>query len=99
MELTAAGIKAGWQVEQMPEARLMGNLINTPDGKLVLLNGAGSGTAGYFTVVNKQTGGYSSADNPTKTPYLYDPDAPAGQRWISLGTQSSIARMYHSTAS
>lgn len=34
MVLTSAGIKKGWQVESMPEARIMGDAILTPDMKV-----------------------------------------------------------------
>lgn len=43
MVLTAAGIKKGWVVENMPEPRMMGDAILTPDGKVFLVNGARSG--------------------------------------------------------
>lgn len=33
--------------EPLPQGRVMGNWIFIPDGRLVLLNGIGSGTAGY----------------------------------------------------
>lgn len=34
MVLTTAGIAMGWAVEQMPEARVMGDAVLTPDGKV-----------------------------------------------------------------
>lgn len=46
MVITAAGIARGWVVEQMPEARVMADGILTPDGKVVIVNGAGTGVAG-----------------------------------------------------
>jgi hypothetical protein len=98
MELTAQGIAAGWQTEDAPDGRIMGNLVLTPDGKIVYINGAGAGSAGFYNTRQKD-GSFSSATLPRKTPYLYDPDAPAGKRWSSLGTSTSIPRMYHSTAS
>lgn len=47
MVMTAAGYKRGWAVEHMPEPRIMGDAILTPDGKVLLINGAGTGIAGY----------------------------------------------------
>lgn len=43
MAITTAGIKKGWIVEAMPEARMMGDMVLTPDGKVFLVNGARSG--------------------------------------------------------
>lgn len=41
MALSAAGIKKGWIIEQnMPAARVMGEAILTPDGQVVIVNGA-----------------------------------------------------------
>ena len=47
MVMNAAGFKRGWAVEQMPEPRIMGDGILTPDGKVLLINGAATGIAGY----------------------------------------------------
>ena len=64
----------------------------------------------YFiiSVLSLGTGGYgkrawalgqSYADDPVLTPVLYDPAAPAGQRWSSDGfSASTVPRMYHSSA-
>jgi hypothetical protein len=47
-----------------------------------------------------QRAGATYADNPALTPMIYDPLAPAGQRFSSDGIPATtIARMYHSTAS
>jgi len=43
--------------------------------------------------------GQSYADDPVLTPVLYDPAAPAGQRWSSDGfSASTVPRIYHSSA-
>jgi len=43
--------------------------------------------------------GQSNADNPTFQPVLYDPEAAVGSRFSVAGLpNSTIARMYHSTA-
>jgi hypothetical protein len=53
--------------------------------------------AGYGNLVDKV--GNSNADNPNYTPVLYDPIAPAGQRFTTMGMPTStIPRLYHSVA-
>ncbi|KAH8814716.1 glyoxal oxidase N-terminus-domain-containing protein [Flagelloscypha sp. PMI_526] len=97
MVLTDAGIAAGWQVEQMPTPRIMGELVHMPDGRLLLVNGAQTGVGGYGNV--QQQIGESNADNPCFTPQIYDPAAPAGSRFSAAGIPaSSIPRLYHSVA-
>ncbi|KAI0280502.1 glyoxal oxidase N-terminus-domain-containing protein [Russula aff. rugulosa BPL654] len=54
--LTEDGIRRGWQVEKMPDARTMSDAVLLATGALVILNGAGSGV------------GMSNADNPVLTP-------------------------------
>ncbi|KDR73602.1 hypothetical protein GALMADRAFT_71761 [Galerina marginata CBS 339.88] len=97
MALDEEGINLGWQIEQMPEARIMPDAVLLPTGDIVIVNGGGSGISGYGNVVDQI--GASNADNPVLTPVLYNPLAPAGQRFIteSLPT-SSIPRLYHSVA-
>ena len=46
MRLDDTGIAAGWQYEQMPSARIMGGVVQLPDGKLLIVNGAQTGAAG-----------------------------------------------------
>ena len=97
MLLTEEGIKRGWQVEKMPNARMMPDAVLLPTGAVVILNGAGSGISGYGNVRHQV--GLSNADNPVRTPVLYDPNAPAGKRFVSEGLpESPIPRMYHSVA-
>lgn len=85
------------ELDALPEGRTMGNLILLPDGRVLCLNGAKTGTAGYgnttFTI------GQSYADQPQLTPLMYDPKAPVTTRWSFSGLSSStIPRMYHSAA-
>lgn len=85
------------EIDPLPEGRTMGNLILLPDGRVLCLNGASTGTAGYgntsFTI------GQSYANQPLLDPVIYDPSAPAGQRWSRDGLNpSTIPRMYHSSA-
>ena len=95
--LTEDGIKRGWQVEKMPSARTMPDVVLLATGAVVILNGAGSGISGYGNVRHQV--GVSNADNPVLTPVLYDPTAPVGERFSSQGLpESPIPRMYHSVA-
>ncbi len=97
MVLTEEGISKGWQVEQMPEARTMLDAVLLPDGAVLIVNGAGSGIAGYGNVPDRV--GQSNADNPVLSVLYYNPRAPSGQRFSQDGMPSSdIPRMYHSAA-
>ncbi|KAG7092705.1 hypothetical protein E1B28_009035 [Marasmius oreades] len=98
MVLDEGGIKKGWEVEQMPQARLMPDAVFLPTGQVVIINGAGSGISGYGNV--KDQVGASNAANPVLKPVLYDPLLPPGSRFSSEGLpSSSIPRLYHSVAS
>jgi hypothetical protein len=97
MVLNDAGIARGWEVEQMPQPRTMPDAVLLPTGKVLIINGAGSGISGYGNVQDQV--GTSNADNPVFTPVLYDPFAPFGQRFSSAGMPTSqIPRLYHSVA-
>ena len=83
--------------DSLAQGRSMGNMILLPTGKIVYLNGAADGVAGYGN--DSWAIGASYANNAILQPMLYDPDAPAGQRWSTGGFgQSTVARMYHSSA-
>ncbi|KAJ8082465.1 hypothetical protein PM082_008320 [Marasmius tenuissimus] len=93
------------QDDDMLETRTMGQFVALPDGKLLVVNGALNGTAGY----SQQTGetptygqmpfGMSLAAGPVGRPAIYDPSAERGKRWSNEGLDTSpIARFYHSTA-
>ncbi|KAF8969726.1 copper radical oxidase [Flammula alnicola] len=97
MVLNEEGIKAGWHVEYMPQARVMPDAVLLPTGKVLVVNGGASGISGYGNVIDQV--GASNADNAVLTPVLYDPAAPSGQRFSSDGLpSSSIPRLYHSVA-
>ncbi|PPQ93279.1 hypothetical protein CVT25_015277 [Psilocybe cyanescens] len=97
MVLDGSGISLGWQTEDMPQARVMPDAVLLPTGKILIVNGAGSGISGYGNVMDQV--GVSNADNPVLTPVLYDPLAPKGGRFSSVGLPtSSIPRLYHSVA-
>lgn len=83
--------------DDVPQGRSMGNMIILPTGKIMYLNGAQTGVAGYGNGSN--TVGDSYADNAALQPMLYDPDATSGKRWSRDGlSPSTVARMYHSSA-
>ena len=95
--LTEEGIARGWEVEYMPQARVMPDAVLLPTGQVVIVNGAESGIAGYGNVQSQV--GCSNADRPTLTPLLYDPRVLVGHRFSSEGMPTSeIPRMYHSVA-
>jgi len=85
------------QDDPLPEARSMLNFIFLPDGRVFGVNGARMGTSGYGN--DSWAIGQSYADDPVLTPVIYDPNAPAGQRFSTDGLQASVVpRMYHSSA-
>ncbi|EGF98402.1 uncharacterized protein MELLADRAFT_23337, partial [Melampsora larici-populina 98AG31] len=97
MVLTDRGIAKGWEVEKMPQPRVMPDAVMMPDGKVLIVNGGMSGTAGYGNLPDKI--GNSNADHPAFRPVLYDPAAPLGSRFSSVNMPTStIARLYHSVA-
>lgn len=54
--LTTAGIAAGWKVERMPQTRIFVELVLLPDGRVLLVNGARTGVAGYGNVSDRGRG-------------------------------------------
>ncbi|KAF9261123.1 glyoxal oxidase [Marasmius fiardii PR-910] len=91
--------------DNMLETRTMGQFVILPDGKLLMVNGALNGTAGYATQTgqtdsySKMPLGMSLASGPVGRPAIYDPTAEPGNRWSNNGlSTSSIPRFYHSTA-
>ncbi|KAL9395049.1 hypothetical protein Peur_014334 [Populus x canadensis] len=75
-----------WVMETMPCARVMGDMTLLPNGVVLIINGAGDGTAGW-----------ENGRSPALNPVLYWPDGAAGSRFEPLNP-STIPRMYHSTA-
>jgi hypothetical protein len=49
LKLTTAGIAAGWRTDTMPGPRLMIDSILTPDGNVLLINGAATGVSTLST--------------------------------------------------
>ncbi|KAJ7827593.1 glyoxal oxidase N-terminus-domain-containing protein [Mycena leptocephala] len=97
--LTRAGIAKGWEVERMPETRILMESVMLPTGDVLLINGAHTGYSGYPSVSGSNVTGSNSA-NPAFRGILYRTEFPAGQRITQAGLPTSnIARMYHSSAS
>ncbi|KAJ7819906.1 glyoxal oxidase N-terminus-domain-containing protein [Mycena olivaceomarginata] len=91
--LTPAGVAKGWEVERMPETRILMESVMLPTGDVLLINGAKMGVSDANVTS-------SNTANPALRPILYRTTFPAGQRITQDGLASSnIPRMYHSTAS
>ncbi|KAK4436826.1 Aldehyde oxidase GLOX1 [Sesamum alatum] len=75
-----------WNMENMPMQRVMSDMLILPDGDLIIINGARSGTAGW-----------ESARNPVTRPLIYKPNEKTGTRF-SVMAAASRPRLYHSTA-
>lgn len=82
--------------EPLPQGRGMGNWIYLPDGRLVLLNGIGRGTAGYGNT--SWSIGQSFGDDPIHAIHYFDYNQPMGKRFSAAVANSTIDRMYHSAA-
>ena len=78
--------KPEWVMEDMPMPRVMPDMILLPTGDVIIINGAGNGTAGW-----------DDAINPVLHPVLYRARNPPGRRFVVLNP-SRIPRMYHSSA-
>eukprot|EP01018_Ginkgo_biloba_P013586 Gb_33659 [translate_table: standard] len=74
-----------WQMESMPMARVMGDMLLLPTGAVLIINGAGKGTAGWGV-----------SRDPVLHPILYKPNAGQSQRFQVM-SPSSIPRLYHSS--
>ena len=97
MLLTEAGIQQGWQVEHMPQARIMPDAVLLPTGQIVIVNGGETGISGYGNV--KDQVGQSNADNPVLQSMVYNPGAAHGARFSTTDMPvSDIPRLYHSVA-
>lgn len=75
-----------WIMEDMPLPRVMGDMIVLPTGDVVIINGAGLGTAGW-----------ECGREAVLNPIIYSPSAQPQQRF-SVMAASQRPRMYHSTA-
>ncbi|CAJ1972515.1 unnamed protein product [Sphenostylis stenocarpa] len=77
-----------WVMEKMPggKGRLMNDMILLPNGNVLIINGASSGSAGW-----------EFGRDPILAPYVYNPDKEPGSRFDILKA-TNTPRMYHSTA-
>ncbi|KAH6788352.1 glyoxal oxidase-related protein [Perilla frutescens var. frutescens] len=73
-------------METMTGPRVMGDMVLLPNGDVLIINGAGSGTAGW-----------ELGRDPILSPVIYRPDNPVGLRF-EVQSSSSTPRLYHSTA-
>lgn len=84
--ILATGPDPVWEMEDMPFGRIMGDMVMLPNGDVLIINGAMSGTQGF-----------ELASNPCLYPVLYRPDQPVGLRFMTLNP-GTVPRLYHSTA-
>ncbi|KAK3226279.1 hypothetical protein Dsin_006141 [Dipteronia sinensis] len=84
--IVATSDRPGWEMEDMPFGRIMGDMVMLPTGEVLIINGAQAGTQGF-----------ELASNPCLYPVLYRSDQPVGLRFMTL-TPGTVARLYHSTA-
>ncbi|XP_055821626.1 aldehyde oxidase GLOX-like [Solanum dulcamara] len=75
-----------WTMETMPLARTMGDMVILPNGNVLIINGATSGTAGW-----------ECGRNPILKPVIYRPDNQFDSRF-EIQNPSTVPRMYHSTS-
>ncbi|XP_021731326.1 aldehyde oxidase GLOX-like [Chenopodium quinoa] len=76
-----------WIMEKLPMPRVMPDMIMLPTGDVLIINGAGNGTAGW-----------ENADNPVLNPVLYRTYEPDPTRKFVVLNPTKIPRMYHSSA-
>lgn len=76
-----------WVMEDMPMPRVMPDMLLLPTGDVIIINGAGNGTAGW-----------ESAINPVLHPVLYLTNEPDPTQRFVLLNPTTIPRMYHSAA-
>uniref|UniRef100_J3L2U8 Glyoxal oxidase N-terminal domain-containing protein n=1 Tax=Oryza brachyantha TaxID=4533 RepID=J3L2U8_ORYBR len=74
--------RARWALDQMPVARVMGDMLILPTGDLLMLNGAAKGCSGW---------GFGR--QPVLSPVLYSPHQPRGKRFRAL-TATTVPRMF-----
>ncbi|KAK4373225.1 hypothetical protein RND71_008609 [Anisodus tanguticus] len=76
-----------WVMEDMPLGRVMPDMLLLPTGDVIILNGAGNGTAGWENAVD-----------PVLNPVLYKTNEPDHDKRFIVLNPSTIPRMYHSSA-
>ena len=78
-----------WQsTDSLPNGpQTMSDGILLPDGTVLIINGARTGSGGGFM-----------ADDPVYEPVIYNPSASAGSRFQTILPATAIPRLYHSAA-
>lgn len=76
-----------WEMETMPLGRVMGDMLILPNGDVLIINGAGSGAAGW-----------GNARNPVLRPVLYHPYEAKDSTRFWVMKPANRPRLYHSTA-
>ncbi|XP_073016123.1 aldehyde oxidase GLOX [Primulina eburnea] len=84
--LNVTEMKPAWKMENMPMARVMSDMLLLPNGDILIINGAGSGTAGW-----------ENARDPITRPVIYKHNSKSKNRFASMAA-SPKPRLYHSTA-
>lgn len=84
--LRVTDVSPKWVMEEMPMRRVMGDMILLPTGDVLIINGAGKGSAGWGV-----------AREPVHQPVLYRTGV-AGNQGFEVLRGSNIPRLYHSTA-
>ncbi|KAM7257321.1 hypothetical protein ACFE04_013062 [Oxalis oulophora] len=79
-------VNPNWVMEKMPMPRVMGDMKMLPNGDVLIINGAGSGTAGW-----------ELGRDPVFHPVLYHTDNKIGKRFEVMNPNKT-PRLYHSTA-
>ncbi|WOG91963.1 hypothetical protein DCAR_0311219 [Daucus carota subsp. sativus] len=77
--------KPQWVMDKMPMPRVMGDMLLLPNAKVLIINGASAGTAGW-----------EMGRDPVLNPVLYNPDENIESRF-EVQNPSKIPRMYHSS--
>ncbi|KAJ3358350.1 hypothetical protein HDU91_005245 [Kappamyces sp. JEL0680] len=92
MKINPDDSSPSWIVlENMPNPRLMPDAVLMPDGTVLMVNGLLNGQAGG------NQGQVEYAQGPVYATDLFDPAAPSGKRWSTVG-QAKEKRLYHSGA-
>ncbi|CAJ1960994.1 unnamed protein product [Sphenostylis stenocarpa] len=74
-----------WVMENMPMPRAMGDMLLLPNGNVVIINGVGTGTAGW-----------EHGREPVLTPVIFQPSETVNP--FTIMAPASRPRLYHSSA-
>ncbi|GFQ04049.1 galactose oxidase [Phtheirospermum japonicum] len=89
LKITDHDRNPAWEMENMPMPRVMSDMVLLPNGDVIIINGAGLGSAGW-----------DSARNPVTRPMIYNPNRENNNNnnRFSVMAASQRPRLYHSTA-